>query len=165
MPYPSGRLRPQGTRRATDNCCSADSLDKGGGDILVADPDGVTITWYACNAETNIDIIAFELAQATAGIYTDGCVVVAGSAEGGKERTLTHGCVAAAGLAHGGSERIITHGGVAVAGAIASERHRADRRVADASRIASKGAKTGGGVVEASRIASKGAEDRWLCCH
>ena len=47
-------------RRATDNRCSADSLDKGGGDILIADPDGVTITWYALNAEANIDIIAFE---------------------------------------------------------------------------------------------------------
>jgi len=71
-------------RRATDNRCSADSLDKGGGDVLVADPDRVTITWSAANAETNIDIIGSELVQAAAGTCTDGCIVVAGPPKGPK---------------------------------------------------------------------------------
>jgi hypothetical protein len=43
--------------RATGNRCSADSPDKGVGDVLVADADRITLTCLAFNVEANIDII------------------------------------------------------------------------------------------------------------
>ena len=79
---------------ATEAVAPLIPVDECGGDIRIADPDGVALARHAANDVADIDIVS-ACGQIGAGAIAQGGVVATGVVE---ERYVTTGCVAVAGV-------------------------------------------------------------------
>ena len=99
---------------ATGNCCSANSPDKGVGDLCIADSDGVAFAGYALYVGTDIDIVTIVFEIGCARVLSRWGVPVARADAGKRPGTYRRVAVTTNVL----EKRMITIGGVRAAVAV-----------------------------------------------